>query len=173
MPCVQHRDGSGAHRRGARGILAANEGMAKVRCGCWRSLQGSRRRTSLSRRGDGRARPDVSGLVGMMDPPREEAMDAVRTCREVHIRPMMITGDHRLTAVAVATEIGIYRDGDLVLTGDELARMDDAAFAGDRRAGERVCARVADGQTQDRARMEAARPRRGDDRRRRQRRARR
>ena len=69
------------------------------------------------------------GLVGIMDPPRDEVIDAVRTCREVHIQPVMITGDHKVTAVAVAREIGIYRDGDMVLTGPELEHLDDAAFA--------------------------------------------
>jgi Ca2+-transporting ATPase len=68
------------------------------------------------------------GFVGMMDPPREEAHEAVRICRQVGIRPVMITGDHQLTAVAVAREIGIFRDGDAVLTGAELAAMDDAAL---------------------------------------------
>jgi Ca2+-transporting ATPase len=69
------------------------------------------------------------GLVGMMDPPREEAIEAVKTCRQVHIRPVMITGDHRVTAVAVATELGIYRDGDMVLTGPDLEKMDEQALA--------------------------------------------
>jgi P-type Ca2+ transporter type 2C len=69
------------------------------------------------------------GLVGMMDPPRDEAREAVEVCRRVHIRPIMITGDHKLTAVAVAAELGIHRDGDLVLTGDELGRMTDEEFA--------------------------------------------
>jgi Ca2+-transporting ATPase len=69
------------------------------------------------------------GLVGMMDPPRDEAKEAVRTCRQVHIRPVMITGDHMLTAMAVAAEVGIYREGDMVLTGDELGRMSDESFA--------------------------------------------
>jgi Ca2+-transporting ATPase len=69
------------------------------------------------------------GLVGMMDPPRDEAREAVRICRQVHIRPIMITGDHSLTAVAVAKEIDICREGDMVLTGDELSRMSDAQFA--------------------------------------------
>ena len=68
------------------------------------------------------------GLVGMMDPPRDEAREAVRTCRQVHIRPIMITGDHSLTALAVATEVGIFREGDRVLTGDELGRMSDEEF---------------------------------------------
>ncbi len=69
------------------------------------------------------------GLVGMMDPPRDEAIAAVRTCREVRIKPVMITGDHRVTAVAVAREIGIYREGDMVLTGAELEGMDETALA--------------------------------------------
>jgi P-type Ca2+ transporter type 2C len=63
------------------------------------------------------------GLVGMMDPPREEAIDAVKVCREVQIKPIMITGDHKLTAVAIAREVGIHREGDLVLTGEELSKM--------------------------------------------------
>jgi len=69
------------------------------------------------------------GYAGMMDPPREEAVEAVKVCRQVSIRPVMITGDHKLTAVAVAREIGIFRDGDQVLTGEELAKMDEAALA--------------------------------------------
>jgi Ca2+-transporting ATPase len=68
------------------------------------------------------------GLAGMMDPPREEAIEATRVCKEVHIKPIMITGDHKLTAVAVAKEIGIYNEGDLVLTGEELEKMSDDEF---------------------------------------------
>jgi len=70
------------------------------------------------------------GLVGMMDPPREEAMEAVRVCRQVHIKPVMITGDHKLTAVAVARELDIYRKGDLVLTGEDLGKLSDEEFEG-------------------------------------------
>lgn len=69
------------------------------------------------------------GLIGMMDPPREEAVEAVRVCREIGIRPVMITGDHKLTAVSVAREIGIFREGDRVLTGDELSQLDEHALA--------------------------------------------
>ena len=65
------------------------------------------------------------GLAGMMDPPREEVREAVRTCRRVHIAPVMITGDHKLTALAIARELDIYRDGDRVLTGEELASLSD------------------------------------------------
>lgn len=70
------------------------------------------------------------GLAGMMDPPRPEAVRAVATCREVGIRTVMITGDHELTAVAVARELGIYSDGDLVLAGDALHGMSEQELAG-------------------------------------------
>jgi Ca2+-transporting ATPase len=63
------------------------------------------------------------GLSGMMDPPREEAIEATNVCKQVGIKPVMITGDHKLTAVAIAKEIGIYKDGDMVLTGEELEKM--------------------------------------------------
>jgi len=68
------------------------------------------------------------GLAGMMDPPREEAIEATKVCKQVHIKPIMITGDHRLTAVAIAKEMGIYKEGDRVLTGEELEKMSDEDF---------------------------------------------
>jgi len=63
------------------------------------------------------------GLMGMMDPPRAEVVEAVRTCRRIKIKTVMITGDHELTARAVAKEIGIYEEGDIVLNGAKLAEM--------------------------------------------------
>jgi P-type Ca2+ transporter type 2C len=63
------------------------------------------------------------GLTGMIDPPRAEAIEAISVCKQIHIRTVMITGDHKLTAVAIAKEMGIYRDGDLVLVGDDLINM--------------------------------------------------
>ena len=69
-----------------------------------------------------------AGLAGMMDPPRPEAIEAIATCRKVHIRPVMITGDHKLTAMAVAREMGIYMEGDMVLTGRELEAMSQEEF---------------------------------------------
>jgi Ca2+-transporting ATPase len=65
------------------------------------------------------------GLVGMIDPPRAEAIEAIKTCREISIRTIMITGDHQITATAIAKEVGIYSDGDLVLTGAELETMSE------------------------------------------------
>jgi len=67
------------------------------------------------------------GLVGMIDPPREEAKEANRLCQQAGIKTVMITGDHKNTAVAVAKEIGMMQSG-LVLTGEELDRMSDEEF---------------------------------------------
>ena len=61
------------------------------------------------------------GLVGMMDPPRPEVKEAVQTCKTAGIRPVMITGDHRLTALNIARELGIADDGH-AMTGQDLAR---------------------------------------------------
>ncbi|RCX20937.1 Ca2+-transporting ATPase [Anaerobacterium chartisolvens] len=69
------------------------------------------------------------GLIGMIDPPRREAVEAVRKCRMAGIKPVMITGDHKVTATAIAKEIDIYSEGDRVITGDELDRMDDEMLA--------------------------------------------
>ena len=70
------------------------------------------------------------GLVGMIDPPRPEVKDAVRTCREAGINPVMITGDHPVTAEAIARELGLLTDG-RVVTGAELEAMDDAELERD------------------------------------------
>jgi len=68
------------------------------------------------------------GLEGMIDPPREEAIEANKLCQKAGIKTIMITGDHKLTAIAVAREVGIYRDGDMVLTGKELEKMSDEEY---------------------------------------------
>ena len=60
------------------------------------------------------------GLVGMIDPPRAEVKAAVQACHHAGIRPVMITGDHKATAVAIAQELGFWQNGDLALTGADL-----------------------------------------------------
>lgn len=65
------------------------------------------------------------GLVGMIDPPRPECKIAVETCRKAGIKPVMITGDHIVTATAIAKELGIFRDGDKAITGAILDEMND------------------------------------------------
>lgn len=66
-----------------------------------------------------------TGLAAMIDPPREESIQAVADAISAGIKPVMITGDHKVTAAAIAKQIGIYRDGDLSVTGQELDRMSD------------------------------------------------
>lgn len=66
-----------------------------------------------------------AGMAGMIDPPRPEAARAVEICKKAGIRPVMITGDHVLTAQAIAQELGIYSRGDSCITGQELAKMTD------------------------------------------------
>jgi P-type Ca2+ transporter type 2C len=66
------------------------------------------------------------GLVGMMDPPRDEAREAVGRCQTAGIRPIMITGDHPDTAQAIARDLGIMRKGQRVIVGTELDQIDDA-----------------------------------------------
>jgi Ca2+-transporting ATPase len=70
------------------------------------------------------------GLVGMIDPPRPEARAAIRTCEEAGIRVVMITGDHPITAQAVARELGVLKKG-RVVTGAELEAMSEAEFERD------------------------------------------
>lgn len=87
----------------------------------------------------------LDGLVGMIDPPRAEAVEAVRACREAGITVKMITGDHEATARAIGRELGLVADAaapEAALSGAQLGRMDDAAL---REAAERthVFARVA------------------------------
>ena len=65
------------------------------------------------------------GVVGMIDPPRTEAKVAVATCRRAGIKPVMITGDHVVTASAIAKELGIFLEGDRAITGAELDAMSD------------------------------------------------
>ena len=65
------------------------------------------------------------GLVGMMDPPREGVKEAIRACAEAQVRAVMITGDHKLTAVAIARELGLWDEGSLAISGTELEAMSD------------------------------------------------
>ena len=65
------------------------------------------------------------GLVSIIDPPRPESANAVRQAKLAGIRPIMITGDHKLTATAIAKQIGIFEEGDTAITGSELDRMSE------------------------------------------------
>lgn len=65
------------------------------------------------------------GLTAMIDPPREESKEAVAKCLTAGIKPVMITGDHKITATAIAKEIGIYKDGDNVMEGVDVEKLSD------------------------------------------------
>lgn len=69
------------------------------------------------------------GLVSMVDPPRPESIQAVADAQRAGIRPVMITGDHKVTATAIARQIGIFKDGDMALTGQELDKLTDDELA--------------------------------------------
>jgi Ca2+-transporting ATPase len=68
------------------------------------------------------------GLLGMIDPARPEVIDAVAKCNNAGIKPVMITGDHKSTAMAIAREIGIYKEGDTAITGAELEKLSEDEF---------------------------------------------
>ena len=82
-----------------------------------------------------------AGLLGMIDPPRREVAEAVRICKEAGIKPVMITGDHEITARAIAKKIGIMASGDRSIDGRLLGEMDDTAL-GERIGDYNVFARV-------------------------------
>jgi len=76
-----------------------------------------------------RGRATLLGLVGQLDPPRPEAASAVATCLAAGIRPVMVTGDHKVTGLAIARALGIARAGDVAVDGVELEAMSDAVLA--------------------------------------------
>jgi Ca2+-transporting ATPase len=73
-------------------------------------------------------RTRLLGLIGQIDPPREEVKVAVAACRAAGIRTLMVTGDHKLTGLAIARELGIAREGDEAVDGPELERMNESGL---------------------------------------------
>ncbi len=86
----------------------------------------SKKITSLPKEGE-EVEEDLTfiGIMGIIDPPREEVKHAISTCHEAGIKVIMITGDHKLTATSIAKDLGIYKKGDLVIDGEELSKMSD------------------------------------------------
>jgi Ca2+-transporting ATPase len=148
------RDGREAPlRESDRGALLAIE--REMAADGLRVLAVARKRNASP--GDAERHMTWLGLVGMMDPPRAEARAAVQTCWDAGITPVMITGDHPLTATAIATEIGLL-DGRGVVSGHDLANLTDEDLTREvHRIG--VYARVSPA---DKLRVIAAWQRRGD-----------
>lgn len=136
-----HADGPAPLQQAA--VLAAADAMAAQ--GLRVLAFASRTHTALPAPGDPTALESgmsLIGLIGLLDPPRPEAAAAVRDCQLAGIMPVMITGDHPATALAIARRIGIVADGDAeVLTGLALAAMAESALR-ERVASVRVYARV-------------------------------
>ncbi len=107
-------------------IHKANEAMAnsalRVLAMAYKDCAEAPREVSIGEMEDGLV---FTGLLGMIDPARPEVVDAVARCGTAGIRPIMITGDHKITAMAIAREIGIFRDGDAAITGMELEALTD------------------------------------------------
>ncbi len=109
-------------------IEKINEELAskalRVMAGAYREIQGK----DKLERSDVEEGLILAGFWGMLDPPREESIQAVKEAREAGIRPVMITGDHAVTALAIAKEVGIVDDGKVV-TGQEIDEMEKPALA--------------------------------------------
>ena len=115
---------------GRSGLLAANEKMARdalrVLGMAYKKLP-----TNYGQLSDEEIERDLVfvGFQGMIDPPRPEAIEANQRCEKAGIKTVMITGDHKLTAMAIAKEIGMLKPGSIVLTGAELDEIDDTRYS--------------------------------------------
>lgn len=112
----------------SRGVVSFRSGERERISGINNQMAGKALRVLAVAYRDFKEKPDelceeeltFVGLVGMIDPPRPEVKDAVARCHTAGIQPVMITGDHKATAVAIAKELDIYRSGDLAITGESL-----------------------------------------------------
>ena len=133
--CTAIDDGTGARPMtdaDREAVLAANKGMAdralRVLAAAYKPLSAAPTDyTSAAME----CELVFCGLTGMIDPVRPEVKDAIDECRTAGIRPIMITGDHKDTAVAIATELGIISSPEEAITGAELNEISDADFAED------------------------------------------
>jgi Ca2+-transporting ATPase len=109
-------------------LLAANEQFAKQ---ALRVLAAAYKPLAVVPLGSDGLESDLIfvGLAGMIDPPRAEAAEAVKVCRQAGIKPVMITGDHKVTAVAIASQLGILDEGHRAITGAELEKMSEEELA--------------------------------------------
>jgi Ca2+-transporting ATPase len=141
--CVAYQTATGVEvldDAGRQTILAEAERMSDLSL---RVLAVARRDLGVPSSGSAPSAPPISGeprssdveqrltflgLVGMIDPPRVGVKEAVKACHDAQVRAVMITGDHKLTAVAIARELGLWDDGSIALSGAELEKLTDDAL---------------------------------------------
>ena len=125
--CSLQRAWWNSRTSGGEQILAVNQELSskglRVLAFAYRDMPGATRLDFTNER-----EYTFIGLISMIDPPRPEAIQAVADAKRGGIRTVMITGDHRVTASAIARQIGILQDGELALSGHELDEMDDGAL---------------------------------------------
>ena len=109
----------------AEKITKANNSMAEE---ALRVLAGAYKKLEVSSSEADESHLTFLGMAGMIDPPREEVKDSIIECRTAGITPVMITGDHKLTAMAIAQQLRMTDKDSLVLTGDEIENMSDSAL---------------------------------------------
>ena len=143
---TSRRDSADERRTGRRSAAHARGRLALAAEGRARAGRGGRAC---------RAELVFVGLIGMIDPPRDEAKDAVARAKGAGIRPMMITGDHPITAAVIAAELGIAANGRAV-TGAELEKMPDETLDSDGARSVGLCARQPRAQAADREGVAAA-----------------
>lgn len=133
--CAYYKDGSGVKRlteKKRSEFLSAVEKMSdmalRVLAAAYKDVESS---TAFSRIAAKEIETDLifCGFTGMIDPPRKEVIEAVRKCKTAGIRAVMITGDHIATAKTIAKQLGIYSDGDKIISGQELYEMSDEELA--------------------------------------------
>ncbi|MEG2274234.1 MAG: cation-translocating P-type ATPase, partial [Clostridia bacterium] len=125
--CKYIIDGTGQREITEADIVAINEANKQMATGALRVLGVAVKFDNFSQ---AEMESDLTfvGLVGMIDPPRAEVKAAVEVCKLAGMRPIMITGDHIVTASAIARQVGILRDGDKVILGADLDKISDEEF---------------------------------------------
>ncbi|MEG2450574.1 MAG: calcium-translocating P-type ATPase, PMCA-type, partial [Clostridia bacterium] len=125
--CKYIIDGAGQREITEADIVAINEANKQMATGALRVLGVAVKFDNFSQ---AEMESDLTfvGLVGMIDPPRAEVKAAVEVCKLAGMRPIMITGDHIVTASAIARQVGILRDGDKVILGADLDKISDEEF---------------------------------------------
>ncbi|MFZ2537347.1 MAG: HAD-IC family P-type ATPase, partial [Oscillospiraceae bacterium] len=121
--CAEYQDGDSIRPMLARDKMRFNEQSGQMADSALRVIGVDYKKITPLSPGTSEDNLIFLGLVGMIDPPRKEVKQAVLRCHKAGIKTIMITGDHKKTATAIASQVGIYHNGDMVVTGFELDNM--------------------------------------------------